>query len=96
MALLVVFGSVWMHGILPVEASAHTMMPDAGVASCLNKCLEALHIDLLDHFVVPAAPVHVVPAAVIETVFVPAAEDASAAYPSHHDPWRILTTIKRE
>ncbi len=98
MIALTLFGSMWMHGVLPVAAASHDMMNDMGSPSCLSHCLAAIHADSAHNATSPS----------VLRLMIPAKSDAltsstsSASFlsstlsTSFHDPWLILTTIKRE
>lgn len=97
-ALLVVFGSVWMHGVLPVAVSAHDMKSDMGMPSCLSHCLATIHADSTHNVTTPSVFHFVVSESSDAITFSSSSTSSplSTSTTSHHDPWQILTTIRRE
>jgi len=94
LALLLVFGSMWLHGVLLMPLNEHNMTHPT--PSCLVSCLSGLHVNDADDGVVVSV------AGVLES---PIYEDSvqpfvSSTYAtrieSFYDPGQILTTQKRE
>gem|GEM_PF-6462986 len=94
LSLSLVFGSLWLQGVLAMPPTDHDMTP---TSTCLVSCLNMVHIDgadeaiSTDSFVGFAASRTFSQA--VPTSFV---SERSIRRDSHHDPGRILTTIKRE
>ncbi|MCR4314684.1 MAG: hypothetical protein NUV84_05605 [Candidatus Uhrbacteria bacterium] len=90
--LCLVFGSMWLHGVVVMPSSEHVM----AAPSCLEYCLSSVHTDTADEALVGTAATF--PSPVIEHWGQVWIVDFSWApsVDSHHDPSRILTTIKRE
>lgn len=91
-ALCLVFGSMWLHGVVVMPSSDHVM----AAPSCLEYCLSSVHTDSADEALVGTAATF--PNLITQnwgqiriTNF-----SLTLSVDSHHDPSQILTTIKRE
>jgi hypothetical protein len=92
--MCLVLGSMWLHGsgfVMPMndEMDMNTMG-----STCLEHCLQAVHVEESDEGA-GVAPVAVVWSESIESVVIPYT-NLVIDLESHHDPTRVLTTIKRE
>lgn len=92
LTLCLVFGSMWLHGGFGVSMDEmdHGMMGP----TCLEHCLDAVHVDSADE----GTAVVFVDGVSSQTVDVRLVQVPmpTPIIESHHDPTRILTTIKRE
>lgn len=92
-ALCLVFGSMWLHGVIEMPSDDHVM----ATQSCLEYCLSSVHIDSADEAIVGTAVS--LPSPITENwgQNTSVATDVSGwATDSHHDPGQILTIQKRE
>lgn len=92
MALCLVFGSMWLHGVIAMPSSDHVMAAE----SCLEYCLSSVHTDSADEALAGIAVTF--PASEIQQwgQVRDRAFSWAPSVESHHDPSQILTTIKRE
>lgn len=91
-ALCLVFGSMWLHGVVEMPSSDHVM----AASSCLEYCLSSVHTDTADDALVGTAATFPIPVTENWGQVGLWAFSWTPSVDSHHDPSRILTTIKRE
>ena len=91
----VIFASMWVHGgNVHVQQMDGMDMDDMG-SSCLEHCLRAVQAEEAGGGLVPMVPAMTLSASV-ERVVPRSRSWTNVHVDSHHDPGRILTTIKRE
>lgn len=95
LSLCLVFGSMWLHGVLAMPLSDHDM-GDRMSPSCLEHCLSALHLGVSDDGIWVDATGVVEHPVRMESILPGGAFIRMVSVESHHDPSQILTTIKRE
>jgi hypothetical protein len=92
-ALCLLFSSMWLHGgVLSSDMSMMDM--DSMGATCLEHCLDAVHVDTIDHGQTNTV-IEISPSVELVTTIIQV-DSWSPHIESHHDPGQILTTIKRE
>jgi len=94
LSLLLVFGSMWLHGVFLVPSMDHDIAP---VSSCLVSCLNMVHVDGADEALSPVLFTGIAHStASVQIIPVSFVSETSIRIDSHHDPSQILTTQKRE
>lgn len=96
MVLSLAFASMWLHGgvVFAQEGMDGMDMSSMG-SSCLQHCLDAVHVDEADDGLTQTS----ITLPIVAPIGVRSCYVFFAWLPSvdsHHDPSRVLTTIKRE
>lgn len=96
MVLCLVFASMWLHGGVAFAQEEMSGMDMSSMgSSCLQHCLDAVHVDEADDGLAQTS----VTLPIVEHMGVRSGYGLFSWRPpidSHHDPSRVLTTIKRE
>ncbi|PJE76667.1 hypothetical protein COV05_03240 [Candidatus Uhrbacteria bacterium CG10_big_fil_rev_8_21_14_0_10_48_16] len=89
----IIFGSIWIQGMVPDVHGDHGMMDQ----NCLEHCLSSFHLGTVDDGIVVSIAYLAVESSVREERYrIQDEVTQERDFASHHDPGRILTTIKRE